>query len=60
MTGQLTQLLAARREAGNPLRVGLIGAGIMGTDHVRVLCQDVQPVDFRVSPHVRTLSQLKL
>lgn len=30
-TGQLLQLLAARAEAGNPLRVGLIGAGKFGT-----------------------------
>ena len=29
--GQLLQLLAARVESGNPLRVGLIGAGKFGT-----------------------------
>ncbi|MCI0526283.1 MAG: hypothetical protein L0Y56_02345, partial [Nitrospira sp.] len=31
MKGQLLQLLAARAESGNPLRVGLIGAGKFGT-----------------------------
>lgn len=31
MPGQLLDLLAARREAGRPLRVGLIGAGKFGT-----------------------------
>ncbi|MCK6628372.1 MAG: SAF domain-containing protein [Anaerolineae bacterium] len=31
MNGQLLQLLAARAEAGRPLRVGLIGAGKFGT-----------------------------
>ncbi len=31
MYGQLLQLLARRAEAGNPLRVGLIGAGKFGT-----------------------------
>lgn len=31
MKGQLLQLLAVRAESGNPLRVGLIGAGKFGT-----------------------------
>ena len=31
INGQLLQLLAARAEAGRPLRVGLIGAGKFGT-----------------------------
>jgi len=38
-SGQLLQLLAARAEAGKPLRVGLIGAGKFGTMFLSQACR---------------------